>query len=44
LRSDLAMVQALIVCFSALYIVLTFAADAANAWLDPKLRHAGSGR
>ncbi|MBK8741986.1 MAG: ABC transporter permease [Betaproteobacteria bacterium] len=44
LRSDLAMVQALIVCFSGLYIVLTFVADTANAWLDPKLRHAGGGR
>jgi peptide/nickel transport system permease protein len=38
LRSDLATVQALILCFSLIYVVLTFAADVINAWLDPRVR------
>jgi peptide/nickel transport system permease protein len=38
LRSDLPMIQALVLCFSVLYVVLTFAADVVNALLDPRLR------
>lgn len=38
LRSDLPTVQALILCFSLLYVVLTFLADVMNAWLDPRVR------
>lgn len=38
LRSDLPTVQALILCFSLLYVVLTFVADVVNAWLDPRVR------
>jgi peptide/nickel transport system permease protein len=38
LRSDLPTVQALILCFSTLYVILTLAADVAKAWLDPRIR------
>jgi peptide/nickel transport system permease protein len=38
LRSDLPTVQALVLCFSLIYVVLTFVADVFNAWLDPRLR------
>lgn len=38
LRSDLPTVQALVLCFSLIYVVLTFAADVLNAWLDPRMR------
>lgn len=38
LRSDLPTVQALVLCFSLVYVVLTFAADVVNAWLDPRIR------
>lgn len=38
LRGDLPMIQALVLCFSMLYIILTFAADVLNAWLDPRVR------
>lgn len=38
LRSDLPTVQALILCFSLIYIVLTLLADVINAWLDPRVR------
>lgn len=37
-RSDLPTVQALVLCFSIVYIVLTFAADLLNAWIDPRMR------
>lgn len=40
LRSDLPMVQALVLCFSLIYVVLTFLADVLNAWLDPRMRAA----
>lgn len=40
LRSDLPTVQALVLCFSLLYVLLTFAADILNAWLDPRIRFA----
>ena len=38
LRSDLPVIQALVLCFSLIYIVLTFLADVMNAWLDPRMR------
>ena len=38
LRSDLPTVQALVLSFSLLYVVLTFLADVVNAWLDPRMR------
>jgi peptide/nickel transport system permease protein len=38
LRSDLPTVQALVLCFSLIYVLLTFAADVLNAWLDPRMR------
>jgi peptide/nickel transport system permease protein len=38
LRSDLPTVQALVLCFSLIYVVLTFVADVLNAWLDPRMR------
>lgn len=38
LRSDLPMVQALVLCFSVIYVILTFLADVLNAWLDPRMR------
>jgi peptide/nickel transport system permease protein len=41
LRSDLPTVQALILCFSALYVVLTLSADVAKACLDPRIRLGG---
>ncbi|MGF1551410.1 MAG: ABC transporter permease [Paracoccaceae bacterium] len=37
-RNDLPTVQALILVFSMFYIVFTFLADVANAWLDPRMR------
>lgn len=44
LRSDLPTVQALVLCFSLIYIVLTFMADVFNAWLDPRMRLTHAGR
>jgi peptide/nickel transport system permease protein len=38
LRSDLPTVQALVLCFSMIYIILTLVADIINAWLDPRMR------
>jgi len=38
LRSDLPTIQALVLCFSAFYVVLTLVADIINAWLDPRVR------
>ncbi len=38
LRSDLPMVQAIVLVFSLSYVLLTLAADLVNAWLDPRLR------
>ena len=38
LRSDLPTVQALVLCFALIYVVLTFFADLTNAWLDPRMR------
>lgn len=37
-RNDLPTMQALILIFSAFYILFTFCADVLNAWLDPRLR------
>jgi len=37
-RSDFPTVQAVLLLFSLLYIVLTFLADLLNAWLDPRIR------
>jgi len=37
-RSDLPTVQALVLCFSLIYVVLTFCADLVSAWLDPRVR------
>jgi len=37
-RSDFPTVQAILLVFSLLYIVLTFVADLLNAWLDPRIR------
>ena len=37
-RNDLPTMQALILIFSAFYILFTFLADVLNAWLDPRLR------
>ncbi|MGB7182231.1 MAG: ABC transporter permease [Burkholderiaceae bacterium] len=37
-RSDFPTVQAVLLLFSLLYIVLTFFADLLNAWLDPRIR------
>jgi len=37
-RHDLPVVQAIVLVFSMLYIVLTFLADLLNAWLDPRIR------
>jgi peptide/nickel transport system permease protein len=38
LRSDLPTVQALVLCFAMIYVLLTFFADLINAWLDPRMR------
>ena len=37
-RADLPMMQAIVLVFSLFYIILTFAADMLNAWLDPRIR------
>lgn len=37
-RNDFPVVQALILLFSLLYVLLTLLADLANAWLDPRIR------
>jgi len=37
-RHDLPVVQAVVLVFSMFYILLTFLADLANAWLDPRIR------
>ena len=37
-RSDFPTVQAVLLLFSLMYIVLTFFADLLNAWLDPRIR------
>jgi peptide/nickel transport system permease protein len=38
LRSDLPVVQAIILVLSLIYVTLTLAADLLNAWLDPRIR------
>jgi peptide/nickel transport system permease protein len=38
LRSDVAVVQAVVLIFSLFYIVLTFLADLLNGFLDPRIR------
>jgi len=38
LRGDFPVMQALILIFSLIYIVLTLAADLINGWLDPRVR------
>lgn len=40
LRSDLPVVQAIILILSVIYVTLTTMADLLNAWLDPRLRSA----
>jgi peptide/nickel transport system permease protein len=40
LRSDLPVVQAIILILSLLYVLLTMLADILNALLDPRLRAA----
>ena len=40
LRSDLPVVQAIILILSLIYVTLTTAGDLINAWLDPRLRSA----
>lgn len=40
LRSDLQVVQAIILILSLVYVVLTMMADLINAWLDPRIRGA----
>lgn len=37
-RNDLPTVQAVILVFAMIYIVLTFLSDLLNAWLDPRVR------
>jgi len=37
LRSDLPVVQAIVLIFASFYVVLTLAADLLNAWLDPRI-------
>jgi peptide/nickel transport system permease protein len=41
-RGDLPVVQALVLLVSAAYVVLTLLADIVSAWLDPRLRFAGT--
>lgn len=36
--SDLPVIQAIVLVIASIYVVLTFAADLLNAWLDPRLR------
>ena len=38
MRSDLPTIQALVLCFSLIYVLLNLFADLLNAWLDPRLR------
>ncbi|OIN12219.1 ABC transporter permease [Oceanisphaera psychrotolerans] len=40
LRSDLAVVQGIILILSLVYVLLTTLADLINAWLDPRIREA----
>ncbi|MBO6638520.1 MAG: ABC transporter permease [Roseitalea sp.] len=37
-RNDLATVQALILLFAMIYVMINFLADLLNAWLDPRVR------
>ena len=37
-RNDFPVVQALILLFSLIYVLLTLLADLLNAWLDPRIR------
>jgi len=37
-RGDLPTIQALVLCFSLIYVLLTLFADLLNAWLDPRIR------
>ena len=37
-HNDFPVVQAVVLLISLGYIVLTFVADLANAWLDPRIR------
>ncbi|BBK34732.1 peptide/nickel transport system permease protein [Stella humosa] len=41
-RSDLPVIQAIVLMISLFYVVLTFLADLLNGWLDPRLRVAGA--
>lgn len=38
MRSDVPTIQALVLCFSLIYVALTLCADILNAWLDPRIR------
>jgi peptide/nickel transport system permease protein len=40
LRSDLPVVQGIILILSLIYVLLTTLADLINAWLDPRIREA----
>ncbi len=40
-RSDLPVIQAIVLMIALFYVVLTFLADLLNGWLDPRLRVAG---
>ena len=40
LRSDLPVIQALVLIFALIYVALTLAADILKAWLDPRIRMA----
>ena len=42
LRSDLVMVQSLVVCLSTMTVTLTTTAELVGAWLDPRLRDGGA--
>ncbi|BBK45327.1 peptide ABC transporter permease [Allostella vacuolata] len=41
-RSDLPVIQAIVLMIALFYVVLTFLADLLNGWLDPRLRVAGA--
>ena len=37
LRSDLPVVQAIVLIFASFYVILTLLSDLLNAWLDPRI-------
>ena len=41
-RSDLPVIQAIVLMIALFYVVLTFVADLLNGWLDPRLRVTGA--